>query len=138
MLELTTSDGTTSTTGNEITLINDWDFTTSNGNEYLTVDTTNHGWSINSDNGWATVPSLTVPMVQTLTLQGNTIMQKKIAIFKITKNDDGKIVNTEFIKEAWYQIKPGNDMGFVVGKDPDLSDYNADELSIRELTSVSF
>ena len=66
------------------------------------------------------------------------IMQSKVAVFKIVRDEDDKITKTEFIKELWVETKNGQSVDFQVARDKDLADYEMSDLSIRTIYSVTF
>lgn len=68
----------------------------------------------------------------------NQIMQNKVAVFKVTRNEDNKIKTTEFIKELWVETKNGQTVDFAVARDKDLADYESSELVIKSIYTVSF
>jgi hypothetical protein len=111
------------------------------GNSSLTYGTSNtfsDAFRINS--GTTTTPntiSFSHPINFTSTPQ-NTIMQSKVAVFKVTRDKDQKIVKTEFIKELWVETKNGQSVDFQVARDKDLAEYEMSDLSIRTIYSVTF
>lgn len=66
------------------------------------------------------------------------IMQNKVAVFQIVRDEDDKIIKTEFIKELWVETKNGQSVDFQVARDKDLADYEMSDLSIRTIFSLSF
>lgn len=68
----------------------------------------------------------------------NQIMQNKVAVFKLTRDEDEKITKTEFIKELWVETKNGQSVDFQVARDKDLAEYEMSDLSIRTIYSVGF
>ena len=66
------------------------------------------------------------------------IMQNKVAVFKVTRDEDDKITKAEFIKELWVETKNGQSVDFQVARDKDLADYEMSDLSIRTIYSVTF
>ena len=68
----------------------------------------------------------------------NQIMQNKVAIFKVTRDEDQKITKTEFIKELWVETKNGQSVDFQVARDKDLAEYEMSDLSIKTLLTVTF
>ena len=68
----------------------------------------------------------------------NQIMQNKVAVFQIVRDEDDKIIKTEFIKELWVETKNGQSVDFQVARDKDLADYEMADLSIRTIYSVTF
>ena len=66
------------------------------------------------------------------------IMQNKVAVFKVTRDEDNKITNTEFIKELWVQTKNNQSVDFQVARDKDLAQYEANDLIIKTILTVTF
>ena len=84
-----------------------------------------------------TMPSFSTFPSSTLTLN-NTIMQNKVAVFKVTRDEKEKITKTEFIKELWVETKNGQSVDFQVARDKDLAEYEMSELFIKTLLTVTF
>jgi hypothetical protein len=104
------------------------------GNSYLT--TTDHSFTLGT-----TTPSNTISFntpINYPTTQNNTIMQNKVVVFKVTRDEDNKITNTEFIKELWIQSKNNQSVDFQVARDKDLADYDANDLIIKTILTVTF
>jgi hypothetical protein len=72
------------------------------------------------------------------TIQSNQIMQNKVAVFQVVRDEDDKIIKTEFIKELWVETKNGVSVEFQVARDKDLAEYDASELVIKVISTVSF
>ena len=72
------------------------------------------------------------------TPQTKQIMQNKVAVFKVTRDEDNKITNTEFIKELWIQTKNNQSVDFQVARDKDLAEYDANDLIIKVILAVTF
>lgn len=70
--------------------------------------------------------------------QNNIIMQNKVAVFQVVRDENDKIIKTEFIKELWIETKNGISVDFQVARDKDLAEYNADELIIKVIHTVTF
>ena len=68
----------------------------------------------------------------------NKIQQTKVVVFKVTRNEENEITNTEFIKEMWIQTKAGISVEFEAGRDKDLTKYDSSELVIKQITSTIF
>jgi hypothetical protein len=83
------------------------------------------------------MPSFSTFPSSTLTLN-NIIMQNKVAVFQVVRDEDDKIIKTEFIKELWVATKNGVSVEFQVARDKDLAEYDASELVIRTISTVSF
>jgi hypothetical protein len=70
--------------------------------------------------------------------QTKQIMQNKVAVFKVTRDEDDKITKTEFIKELWVETKNGQSVDFQVARDKDLAEYEMSDLSIKTIFSLNF
>lgn len=68
----------------------------------------------------------------------NNIMQNKVAVFKVTRDENQKITSTKFIKELWIESKNGSSIDFEVAKDSEISKYEANEIVIKNVYSVTF
>ena len=73
-----------------------------------------------------------------LTINNSSIMQNKVAVFKVTRDENQKITSTKFIKELWIESKNGSSVDFEVAKDPEISNYKADEIIIRNVYTLTF
>ena len=84
---------------------------------------------------------LTSPTDNTISIANTiyiNIMQNKVAVFKITRDEDEKIVKTEFLKEMWVETKGGQSVDFQVARDKDLAKYEVSELSIKVISTLTF
>ena len=61
--------------------------------------------------------------------------QAKVAVFKVTRNEDGAITSSNFIEEFWIEKKSGVSIDFTVAKLL-KGDYKPDEIAIREILTV--
>jgi hypothetical protein len=68
----------------------------------------------------------------------NNIMQNKVAVFKVTRDENQKITSTKFIKELWIESKNGSSIDFEVAKDSEINKFEANEIVIRNVYSVTF
>jgi hypothetical protein len=94
--------------------------------------------TLGSANGYhLTTPTMPFSQSFNLTPQ-NTVMQNKVAVFKVTRDEDQKITKTEFIKELWVETNNGQSVDFQVARDKDLAEYEMSDLSIKTILSVSF
>lgn len=73
-----------------------------------------------------------------LSNQNNQIMQNKVAVFQVVRDENDKIIKTEFIKELWVETKNGITVDFQVARDKDLAKYEASELVIKTLSTITF
>jgi hypothetical protein len=91
--------------------------------------------------GTSASPNTTVSFDTPITFKQSTskqIMQNKVAVFQIVRDEDDKIIKTEFIKELWVETKNGQSVDFQVARDKDLAEYEMSDLSIRTIFSLSF
>ena len=84
------------------------------------------------------IPTFAASNLAISSINQNTIMQNKVAVFKVTRNDENKITSTEFIKELWIGTKNGQSVEFEVARDKDLAKYKAEDLSIRTIYTITF
>jgi hypothetical protein len=82
----------------------------------------------------------TLSPLSSLTLSNNMnkVQVNHVAIFKIERNDKNEITSAKFIKEMWIETKNGSSVDFEVAKDPEISKYKADEITIRTIYTVTF
>ena len=80
-------------------------------------------------------PSISHSLSLTPTKQ---IMQNKVAVFHVIRDEDEKIIKTEFIKELWVETKNGQSVDFQVARDEDLFGYEMSDLSIKTILTVTF
>ena len=82
----------------------------------------------------------TISPLSPLTLSNNMnkVQVNYVAIFKIERNDKNEITSAKFIKEMWIETKNGSSVDFEVAKDPEISKYKADEITIRTIYTVTF
>jgi len=88
----------------------------------------------------ATTSGTTISPLSPLTLSNNMnkVQVNHVAIFKIERNDKNEITSAKFIKEMWIETKNGSSVDFEVAKDPEISKYKADEITIRTIYTVTF
>lgn len=110
--------------------------TTSSGTPHVTI-----GSPVYSSGNWGYVAGDYLTPINNLTISSinqNAIMQSKVIVFKVTRNDENEITSTEFIKEIWVQTKNGQSVEFEVARDKDLAKYKAEDLYIRTITTITF
>jgi len=78
-----------------------------------------------------------IKLTPTSTLNNN-IMQNHVAVFKVTRDENQKITSTKFIKELWIESKNGSSIDFEVAKDPEISKFEANEIVIKVIHTVTF
>jgi hypothetical protein len=62
--------------------------------------------------------------------------QVKVAVFKVTRNEDNIVKSSAFIDEFWIEKKPGTSIDFAVAKK--IGDkYEANEIVIKEIYTVT-
>jgi hypothetical protein len=106
-----------------------------------TINTFSSGLTYNSGTPhWNYIDSshTGIKLTPTLTFNNNNIMQNKVAVFKVTRDENQKITSTKFIKELWIESKNGSSIDFEVAKDSEISKFEANEIVIRNVYSVTF
>ena len=96
--------------------------------------------------GYITTPAITtLPFSidtnsnnSTLNNNMNKVQNQFVAVFKIERNDKNEITSAKFIKELWIETKNGSSVDFEVAKDKDISQYNANDISIKTIYTVTF
>lgn len=74
----------------------------------------------------------------TFLTNNNNIMQNKVAVFKVTRDENQKITSTKFIKELWIESKNGSSVDFEVAKDSEINKFEANEIVIKAIHTVTF
>lgn len=89
---------------------------------------------------FGTITTGTTYLGNTLTLNSNMnrVNNQFVAVFKIERNDKNEITSAKFIKELWIETKNGSSVDFEVAKDKDISKYEANEIAIRTIYTVTF
>jgi hypothetical protein len=82
--------------------------------------------------------TVTTPLSSLTVNNMNRVNNQFVAIFKIERNDKNEITSAKFIKEMWIETKNGSSVDFEVAKDPEISKYKADEISIRTIYTITF
>ena len=116
--------------------------TTSTTTGYVDNTTTNPGW-LTADPNWLTTPytgGTTLTSTGTILNSNsmNKLQQTKVAVFKVIRNEENQVINTKFLKEMWVQTKAGVSVDFEVARDEDLVEYEAEDLVIKVITSLTF
>jgi hypothetical protein len=100
------------------------------------VTTSNNPWL--TDGTYTVLTTGTGTLSITNTIQMNKVQQNKVAVFKITRNEDNEITSAEFIKEMWVETKNGSSVDFEVARDTELGKYKASDLAIKILQTLTF
>jgi hypothetical protein len=71
-------------------------------------------------------------------INNNMNQQARVAVFKVTRNEDGKITQSSFIDEYWIEKKPGVSIDFAVAKLlSKKGEYKPEEIVIKEILTVA-
>jgi hypothetical protein len=108
--------------------------------EPILTNTFNSGLTYNSGTPhWNYIDNshLGIKLTPTLTLNNN-IMQNHVAVFKVTRDDNQRITSSKFIKQLWVESKNGSSIDFEVAKDPEISKFEANEIVIKVIYTVTF
>jgi hypothetical protein len=103
-------------------------------NNYITTGIYNPCGEIFLDSPWDIYYTFNS---STLTINNNNIMQNKVAVFKVTRDNNQKITSSKFLKELWIESKNGSSIDFEVAKDPEISKYEANEIVIKSIYTVT-
>ena len=79
-----------------------------------------------------------IKLTPTLTINNNNIMQNHVAVFKVTRDENQKITSSKFIKQLWVESKNGSSIDFEVAKDPEINKFEANEIVIKVIYTVTF
>ena len=112
--------------------------------------TTTTGCTTNtySDGIWATPlngPSATIisngndyySISTAITNTNNMNKQVKVAVFTVERNEDNKVISSEFVNEIWVEVKNGASLELSVAKQLD-KDFDPSTTVIKEITSFTF
>lgn len=76
----------------------------------------------------------------TLTFSNQETMnqqQVKVAVFKVTRNKEGKVTSSTFLSEFWIERKPGVSIDYAVAKQL-KEDLSPDQIVIKEIYTLTF
>ena len=76
-------------------------------------------------------------IVSTLTTNTNMQQQVKVAVFKVTRDESGKIQTSTFLQEMWIEKTAGLSVDFAVAKQL-KEDVKPSEIVIKEIFTVTF
>ena len=79
----------------------------------------------------------TLISTSTFLTNNNNIMQNKVAVFKVTRDENQKITSSKFIKELWIESKNGSSIDFEVAKDSEINKFEANEILIKVIYTVT-
>lgn len=102
----------------------------------------------NSRTGECRTASSTSPsFLTTSTYSGSTItlsnqqtmnqQQVKVAVFKVTRNKEGKVTSSTFLSELWIEKKHGVSIDYAVAKQI-KEDLSPDQIVIKEIYTLTF
>ncbi len=103
---------------------------TTGGGSVLTCSSPTVGW---------TTTTADINLNGNLVLNNNTSsmnQQVRVAVFQVTRNEDGAVTSSKFINEFWIERKAGKSIDFAVAKLIDKK-YEADEIIIKEIYTVT-
>jgi hypothetical protein len=117
-------------------------FSNSTGKSYISGTSLENQWIDWNSYTHTINPCKEIPLdapsfSSTLTTSNNNIMQTKVAVFKVTRDDNQKITSSKFLKELWIESKNGSSIDFEVAKDPEISKYEANEIVIKSIYTVT-
>jgi hypothetical protein len=62
--------------------------------------------------------------------------QHEIAVIKVTRNQDGKIIRSKMIKTFWVETLTQGSIEYAASKDPEVSKFEPEEIIIKTLRTI--
>jgi len=62
--------------------------------------------------------------------------QHEIAVIKVTRNQDGKIIRSKMIKTFWVETLSQESIEYAASKDPEVSKFEPEEIIIKTLRTI--
>ena len=62
--------------------------------------------------------------------------QHEVAVIKVFRNDDGEVVKSKVIKTMWVETKTQGSIDYAASKDPEVSEYEPEDIIIKTLRTI--
>ena len=62
--------------------------------------------------------------------------QHEVAVIKVFRNDDGEVVKSKMIKTMWVETKTQGSIDYAASKDPEVSEYEPEDIIIKTLRTI--
>ena len=121
------------------------------GTGIITSNTGNVG--IGTSTTWATMPNYSAGTVTQIPpaafvisdnpitynskySDGNTY-QHEVAVIKITRNDSGEVIKSKMVKVFWVETKTQGSIDYAASKDPEVSEFESEDIIIKTLRTIN-
>jgi hypothetical protein len=62
--------------------------------------------------------------------------QHEVAVIKIFRNDNGDVIKSKMIKTMWVETKTQGSIDYAASKDPEVSEYEPEDIIIKTLRTI--
>jgi hypothetical protein len=62
--------------------------------------------------------------------------QHEVAVIKVFRNDDGVVTKSKIIKTIWVETKTQGSIDYAASKDPEVSEYEPEDIIIKTLRTI--
>ena len=77
-----------------------------------------------------------VPVTYTSDFSDKKTYQHEVAIIKVFRNDDGVVTKSKMIKTMWVETKTQGSIDYTASKDPEVSEYEPEDIIIKTLRTI--
>lgn len=62
--------------------------------------------------------------------------QHEVAVIKVFRNDSGEVIKSKVIKTMWVETKTQGSIDYAASKDPEVSEYEPEDIIIKTLRTI--
>lgn len=62
--------------------------------------------------------------------------QHEVAVIKVFRNDNGEVIKSKMIKTMWVETKTQGSIDYAASKDPEVSEYEPEDIIIKTLRTI--
>lgn len=62
--------------------------------------------------------------------------QHEVAVIKVFRNDNGEVIKSKVIKTMWVETKTQGSIDYAASKDPEVSEYEPEDIIIKTLRTI--
>lgn len=62
--------------------------------------------------------------------------QHEVAVIKVFRNDSGEVTKSKVIKTMWVETKTQGSIDYTASKDPEVSEYEPEDIIIKTLRTI--
>ena len=62
--------------------------------------------------------------------------QHEVAVIKVFRNDGGEVIKSKVIKTMWVETKTQGSIDYAASKDPEVSEYEPEDIIIKTLRTI--